>query len=138
MLATLVVSGRLGRGRRAAPAAGLALAVGLALALGGGPAGAQATGAEADALYAANQTVLAYVETGNARVDAVSAAGLNGLSRALFDRTAIEPADPVAVDIETARPLALPVPLLADHREPGAALGRRRWRGSTTSCASAA
>jgi Domain of unknown function (DUF4159)/Aerotolerance regulator N-terminal len=101
VLATLVVSGRLGRGRRAAPAAGLALAVGLALALGGGPAGAQATGAEADALYAANQTVLAYVETGNARVDAVSAAGLNGLSRALFDRTAIEPADPVAVDIET-------------------------------------
>ena len=83
------------------PAAGLALAVGLALALGGGPAGAQATGADADALYAANQTVLAYVETGNPRVDAVSAAGLDGLSRALFDRTAIEPADPVAVDIET-------------------------------------
>ena len=45
--------------------------------------------------------MLAYVETGNARVDAVSAAGLDGLSRALFDRTAIEPADPVAVDIET-------------------------------------
>ena len=40
-------------------------------------------------------------ETGNPRVDAVSAAGLKGLSRALFDRTAIEPADPVAVDIET-------------------------------------
>ena len=45
--------------------------------------------------------MLAYVETGNARVDAVSAAGLTGLSRALFDRTAIEPADPVAVDVET-------------------------------------
>jgi hypothetical protein len=45
--------------------------------------------------------VLAYVLTGNARVDAISEAGLRGLSRALFDRTAIEPADPVAVDIET-------------------------------------
>ena len=45
--------------------------------------------------------MLAYVETGNPRVDAISAAGLTGLSRALFDRTAIEPADPVAVDIET-------------------------------------
>ena len=65
-----------------------------------GRAEAQA-GADEDALYAANQTVLAYVETGNARVDAISAAGLKGLSGALFDRTAIEPADPVAVDIET-------------------------------------
>jgi hypothetical protein len=54
-----------------------------------------------DSIYAANETVLAYVTTGSARVDAVSAAGLAGLSRALFDRTAIEPADPVAVDIET-------------------------------------
>jgi hypothetical protein len=34
-------------------------------------------------------------------VEAVSDAGLTGLSRALFDRTAIEPADPVAVDIES-------------------------------------
>ena len=58
-------------------------------------------GPDAESIYAANETVLAYVETGNARVDAVSAAGLAGLSRALFDRTAIEPADPVAVDIET-------------------------------------
>ena len=45
--------------------------------------------------------MLAYVATGNARVDAVSQAGLAGLSRALFDRTAVEPAEPVAVDIET-------------------------------------
>ena len=44
--------------------------------------------------------------------------------RTLFDRTAIEPADPVAVDLETRRPRALPLPLLADHREPGAAVGR--------------
>jgi hypothetical protein len=95
VMATLVVSGRLGRARRAAAAAAIALAAGTAL--GGGPAEAQD---DAEALYAANQTVLAYVETGNPRVDAVSRAGLTGLSRALYDRTAIEPADPVAVDIE--------------------------------------
>jgi hypothetical protein len=70
------------------------------LALGAGRAEAQA-GADEDTLYAANQTVLAYVQTGNPRIDSVSAAGLKGLSGALFDRTAIEPADPVAVDIET-------------------------------------
>ena len=43
-----------------------------------GRAGAQAAEDEADALYAANETVLAYVQTGNARVDAVSEAGLRG------------------------------------------------------------
>ena len=96
--ATLLVSGRLGRGRmRPAAAAGLALAVGLAL--GGSRAEAQ-QGDDDAALYVANQTVLAYVATGNERVDAVSHAGLAGLSRALFDRTAVEPAEPVAVDIE--------------------------------------
>ena len=101
VLATLFVSGRLRRGLgRAAHAAGVALLAG-ALAFAGGRAGAQEGPSEADTLYAANQTVLAYVATGNPRVDAISAAGLKGLSRALFDRTAIEPADPVAVDIET-------------------------------------
>ncbi len=107
VLATLVVSGRLGRRfqRAAAGTAAGAAAVLLALALAlPGAARAQdapATGADADFIYAANETVLAYVETGSPRVDEVSAAGLAGLSRALFDRTAIEPADPVAVDIET-------------------------------------
>jgi hypothetical protein len=97
VLATLVVSGRLGGRRRPAAMAGLvlaAIAVGLAA-----PADAQAPD-DAAALYAANQTVLAYVITGSPRIDATSEAGLRGLSRALFDRTAIEPADPVAVDIE--------------------------------------
>jgi hypothetical protein len=101
VLATLVVSGRLHRRlRHAAPAAGaLMLLAGLALAAA--PAMAQDPGQDGDAIYAANETVLAYVQTGNPRVDAVSAAGLEGLSRVIFDRTAIEPADPVAVDIET-------------------------------------
>ena len=125
MLATLVVSGRLRpRPARAPPRPAGAGCSGSRWRSAAGRPARRPPGRDADALYAANQTVLAYVETGNARVDAVSAAGLNGLSRALFDRTAIEPAEPVAVDIETRRPLALPVPLLADHREPGAALGR--------------
>jgi hypothetical protein len=97
VLATLVVSGRMRRGLRHASAAAVLL-LGLA-ALQPAPAQAQSD-ADAAALHAANQTVLAYVLTGNGRVDAVSAAGLRGLSQALFDRTAIEPAEPVAVDIE--------------------------------------
>ena len=105
VLATLAVSGRLRGGLRrpAAARAGAALLLGglvLGAVLGAGPAQAQ-SGPDAEEMYAANQTVLAYVLTGNARVDAVSEAGLRGLGRALFERTAIEPADPVAVDIET-------------------------------------
>ena len=64
-----------------------------------------APGPEADAderaIYAANETVLAYVRTGDRRMDGISEAGLRGLSRALYDRTAIEPAEPVGVDLET-------------------------------------
>ena len=103
VLATLVVSGRLRRGAaaRRAQAAGVALLARRAGARRGPGRGAGGAGRAREALYAANQTVLAYVVTGNPRVDAISAAGLKGLSRALFDRTAIEPADPVAVDIET-------------------------------------
>ena len=81
MLATLVVSGRLGR-RRVRPAA----AAGLALARRAGArrrAGPRRSRRDDDAaLYAANQTVLAYVATGNARVDAVSRAGLDRASAA--------------------------------------------------------
>lgn len=105
VIATLVVSGRLGRrfqyGRAAAGAGAVVLAAGLALALAAPRVEAQPRPEDADAIYAATQTVLAYVETGDKRIDAVSAAGLKGLSKVLYDRTAIKPADPVAVDIET-------------------------------------
>ena len=105
VIATLVVSGRLARrfqyGRAATGAGAVVLVVGLALAMASPRAEAQPRPEDGDAIYAATQTVLAYVETGNARIDAVSAAGLRGLSKVLYDRTAIEPADPVAVDIET-------------------------------------
>ena len=106
VLATLRLSGRLGgrRSRRpaaAAQAAALLLAAGLAgLALAGRAAAQDAGADDAKAAYAANQTVLAYVQTGNSRIDSVSEAGLRGLSRTLYDRTAVEPGEPVAVDVE--------------------------------------
>ncbi len=39
--------------------------------------------------------------TGDASLDALAEAGLRGLSQTLFRRTSVEPADPVAVDLET-------------------------------------
>jgi hypothetical protein len=99
VLATLVISGRFAPGARAAArAAAAVLSLAVLGAAGVEPAHAQD---DAAALYAANSTVLAYVVTGDERVDRVSRAGLTGLSRALFDRTAVEPAEPVAVDLET-------------------------------------
>ena len=51
-------------------------------------------------LQAANNVVLAYVPTGDARIDAVSRAGMQGLSDTLYYRTTVEPGAPVAVDLE--------------------------------------
>lgn len=42
---------------------------------------------------------LAYVRTGDARIDRTSAAGLAALSNTLTERTSVEPGDPVAVDL---------------------------------------
>lgn len=53
------------------------------------------------ALEATNEVVLAHVITGDAQVDAIAQAGLLGLSDVLFSRTSIEPANPIAVDLET-------------------------------------
>lgn len=55
---------------------------------------------EAFALKATLETRLAYVVTGDARLDSVSRSGLVGLSSLLRQRTAIEPGGPIAVDIE--------------------------------------
>ncbi|WP_111431971.1 DUF4159 domain-containing protein [Rhodobacteraceae bacterium DSL-40] len=105
LLVTLRVSGRLsrlGRSTRRATAAVLLIAAGALAGLPGGPGAAAAQETDdAMALYEANHTVLAYVRTGNTRVDQVSEAGLKGLSRELFERTAIDPADPVGINLET-------------------------------------
>jgi hypothetical protein len=44
---------------------------------------------------------LAYVRTGDAEADQVSKAGLEGLSRTLGERTAVEPDQPFGVDLDT-------------------------------------
>jgi hypothetical protein len=89
ILASLFISGRLSGGAHAAL---------LALMLLPAP---HAKAQDARALLAANNTVLAYVLTGDARTDEISRAGLYGLSRTLFERTSIEPVDPISIDIET-------------------------------------
>ena len=93
VLATLWLGGRL-TGPRVAASAAMVLAISLVP-----HANAQENGDEL-ALRATSETVLAYVITGDARVDQISEAGLTGLSQVLLRRTAIEPAEPVAVDLE--------------------------------------
>ena len=103
-LASLVMRGLVGGvrpARRAAVAAGLS-AVLLAAALLGPATDARAQGAAQDsdarALEATGATRLAYMITGVIAVDAVSRAGLEGLTRVLNRRTAVEAAPPLGVD----------------------------------------
>ncbi len=74
----------------------LAIAVGATLFAGGRASADQAS--DQFALAAMDKTHLAYVITGNAELDAVSRAGLAGLSNVLTARTALEPGDPIGVD----------------------------------------
>ena len=53
---------------------------------------------EADAIDAISQTRMAYVETGNASIDEVTKAGIEGLNMFIASRTALEPGAPKAVD----------------------------------------
>ncbi len=56
---------------------------------------------DAQAIDAISQTRLAYVITGDSSLDATTRAGLSGLTLFLRDKTALEPADPAGVSIET-------------------------------------
>ncbi len=67
------------------------------------PRGAEAqdaTGADDFAIQATSSVVLAHVLTGDPKVDEMAQAGLLGLSDKLWQRTSIEPAMPMGVDIE--------------------------------------
>ncbi|TDR93331.1 DUF4159 domain-containing protein [Enterovirga rhinocerotis] len=100
-LASLWLGGHLGRariGRRPAAAAALAIAAIGLLACGTGGALAQDK-AGAKPFDAALVTKLAYMVTGDGAVDQISRAGLTGLSQALASRTAMEPGDPVGIDL---------------------------------------
>ncbi|UWR22313.1 DUF4159 domain-containing protein [Sulfitobacter sp. S190] len=95
VVASLALSGRL-LGRSNATVA----AILISLATLPGTADAQSE-AEAFALNATAEMVLAHVITGDAQVDEIALAGLTGLSDTLFFRTSVEPATPVSVDLET-------------------------------------
>ena len=82
---------RCGRSRRGRLRAGLTVAPDVK---------AQPAGAESQAVQAATQTHLAYVVTGNTDLDN-QRAGLEGLSMYPAERTALEPAKPVALNLDT-------------------------------------
>jgi hypothetical protein len=93
IFASLAMSGRL-RGTRAAATAVAVLALLIA------PIAAKAQTDEF-AIASTADVVLAYVITGDARVDDMSDAGLYGLSNTLFQRTSIEPSFTVGINLET-------------------------------------
>ncbi len=105
IFAMLVLSGGL-RFRRAVTAAAILLAATAFLFPALNPANAQepsqqeAAKADEFASKATLQTRLAYVLTGDPEIDRTSQEGLAGLSRVLSARTALEPAEPMGVDID--------------------------------------
>ncbi|RUM95894.1 DUF4159 domain-containing protein [Pseudaminobacter arsenicus] len=104
-LAVFWMGGMFARRRRglahgAGTAAIVLLAAGIALTAFSSTAQAQdSRPGDAEAIEAIATTRLAYVLTGNPSVDAISRAGLDGLSRFLIEKTALEPGLPAGVDI---------------------------------------
>jgi hypothetical protein len=129
-LLTLWLGGRLARSLARPAAAGLALvALGL-LATAPAPALAQESrpAPSREELQAASVTRLAYVITGDRRVDDTSKAGLEGLTQALSTRTALEPGDPIGVDPARDELALYPVlywPIVAGRPLPSAETMRR-------------
>ena len=64
---------------------------------------------EQEALKGALDVRLAYIVTGDKDVDDISKAGLEGLSEILRNRTSVEPADPVGLDLEKDEPRLYPM-----------------------------
>ncbi|MFN3143785.1 MAG: DUF4159 domain-containing protein [Paracoccaceae bacterium] len=117
ILASLWLAGRL-----TGPRAGAAAVLALALAVLPQEAPAQAVD-DAAAIAATSEVVLAHVITGDAQLDRVAEAGLRGLSRILFARTSIEPAEPIAVNLETDELAFFPIlywPITPDQPRPSA------------------
>ena len=102
MIAVLIFSAGARMIAAARGATAMIAAFALALALSAQSVDAQQSDNPDDlkALDATLNTRLAYVVTGDQSIDQVTLAGLTGLSRVLRARTAIEPADPVGIDVE--------------------------------------
>jgi len=109
ILAMLLLSGGL-RFRRRAATAGVAILLATALVIPNAapvraqePASPEAAAADSPddfALKASLHTRLAYVVTGDPEIDRTSEEGLSGLSKVLRARTALEPAEPMGVDLD--------------------------------------
>ena len=72
------------------------------------------------ALEATSRVTFGYVLTGDAGIDGTSRAGLTGLSRVLIARTAVEPGDPVGVNITKDEIAYYPIlywPVLSSQKE---------------------
>jgi hypothetical protein len=90
--------------------------------------GARAQGDDAFALAATAEVRLAYVLSGDARVDDTAAAGLRGLGMRLSERTTVEPGAPMAVDLERDDLAFFPFlywPVTADQPLPSVAAYRK-------------
>lgn len=73
------------------------------------------------AIRASSELSLAYILTGNAKVDAISELGLTGLSRALTARTSVEPAAPTGLNLERDDLVFYPLlywPMTSDQKLP--------------------
>lgn len=127
LLISLWLRGLLPRALRLGPAAPTALLLAAALAgaivgqpdalaqqrPGVAPASAERPGppplSEEQALKGSLDIRLAYIITGDKEVDDMSKAGLEGLSEILRNRTSVEPADPVGLDLERDEPRLYPL-----------------------------
>jgi hypothetical protein len=118
-LVVLFIGGGIARliSRRLPAATAAALLIALVLPIAA--AYAQQEKSSVTAPRSALETKLAYVVTGNSEVDAISKAGLAGLTLFLAQRTALEPGDPIGLDI--ARDELVFYPLIYWPIAPGAA-----------------
>ncbi|MGD1922943.1 MAG: DUF4159 domain-containing protein [Paracoccaceae bacterium] len=96
VIATLLVAGRI---RLARPRAALSIALlaGGLMLLPQGSADAQESDVPREAVSSTAETTLAFIITGDSRIDSKSEAGVLGLGQAMTARTAVEPGPPVGV-----------------------------------------
>ena len=116
IVVSLALSGRLLSRSNSTAALFLAIPI-----LGAANMGEAQSDTDAFALAATTEVSLAHVITGNARVDEIAAAGLQGLSDTLFFRTSVEPAPATAVNLELDELAFFPIlywPITPDQPRP--------------------